>query len=149
MKKYFLFLIILLICCSGCKEITQYMWDELVGSIKPEEETEAYDKSVQIKASIADATGDTELQTAMFATGGSSVVYCDDGSSYNLLGTFDPVEMLYTFQYFEIVYDGYDCELFVYFTGPWTEQRYFYKLLKFTDDPIEKIFINFTEIIIK
>lgn len=130
---------------SGCKEVTQEVWNLLVGDIKTQQTEEPYYKSVQIKASIADATGDTEIETALFATGGESFVECNDGKVFDLLGTFDAIEQIYTFQRFELLYDGQSCGLYVYFFGPWNplQVRYFFDNLDFTTDQLENIFINF------
>lgn len=144
-------LLVALLALIGCKEVTQEVWNAVAGEEAEKQEMTAYHKSVQITASIDDATGDVELETAFFATGGSAVVRCSDDHDFDLLITFDDETRLYTFQRFEIVYDGQDCGLFVYFLGPWDplQERYFYHSIEFSSEPIEKIFINFSEIIIE
>lgn len=151
MKRIILLLALLVL--PGCREITQAIWDGLVDDSIENQQEEPYTKEVRLTASIDNATGPEELETAMLATSGHSVVNCDDGKKYDLIGTFDEVSRIFTFQRFYIVYDDYNCELRVFFDGPWTaleQERFFYYLIEF--DPVkttEDIFIEFEEIVIE
>lgn len=149
--KMKLFVIIVLLSVSGCKEITQVVWDSLIKE-KGKSSSQKYGKSIQVSATLDDATGDAELSTLYAATGANSIVYCDDGDNYDLLFTVDETTRIITFQRFYMTYDEQVCELYLNIEGAWDElgeERFFCKTLEFDEKEFENIFIRFKEIVIK
>lgn len=154
MKKSLIFLAV--VCLFGCEDITRKALEEFGPDYSETDQEEPYTKEVQLTASVDKATGPEELETAYLSTGFSSVVNCDDGEKYEIIGKPDPITKIFKFQRIYITsddFENYNCELRVFFEGSWTaleQERFFYQLLEF--DPVktrEDIFIEFEEIVIK